>query len=90
MGALAAVTPQDVIWYSINLKTCGSLIPAPEANPISWRDATLGFDKKAISFFMPNQEKWSVTRAEGNATQSQHKVNPLFKCVKKKRHKSKV
>ena len=49
----------------------------------SRRGATLGFDKKAISFFMPNREKWSVTRAEGNPTQSQE-VNALIKRVKKK------
>jgi hypothetical protein len=82
MEALAAVTPQDVVRY-MNLKTFGTLIPAPDANPLSRRGATLGFDKKAISFFMPNREKWSVTRAEGNPTQSQE-VNALIKRVKKK------
>jgi hypothetical protein len=67
----------------MNLKTFGTLIPAPDANPLSRRGATLGFDKKAISFFMPNREKWIVTRAEGNPTQSQE-VNALIKCVKMK------
>jgi hypothetical protein len=43
----------------------------------------LGFDKKAMSYFMPNREKWRVTRAEGNPTQSQE-VNTLIKRVKKK------
>jgi hypothetical protein len=82
MEALAAVTPQDVLRY-MNLKTFGTLSPSPDANPVGRRGATLGFDKKAISFFMPNREKWSVTRSEGNPTQSQE-VNGLIKRVKKK------
>ncbi|KAI2492284.1 hypothetical protein MHU86_22256 [Fragilaria crotonensis] len=80
--ALAAVTPQDVVRY-MNVKTFGTLFPSPDSNPLSRRGATLGFDKKAISFFMPNREKWSVTRSEGNPTQSQD-VNALIKRVKKK------
>ncbi len=48
LEALAAVTPQDEEMY-MNLKTFGVLIPAPDANPLSRRGATLEFDKKAIS-----------------------------------------
>ena len=51
--ALAAVTPQDVVRY-MNMKTYGCLLPSPDANPVARRGATLGFDQKAISFFMPN------------------------------------
>ena len=67
----------------MNLNTFGTVSPAPDANPVSRRGSTLGFDKKAISFFMPNREKWSVTRPEGNPTQSRE-VNGLIKAVKKK------
>jgi hypothetical protein len=30
----------------------------------------LAMDKKAISYFMPNRDMWSVTRTEGNPTRS--------------------
>lgn len=80
--ALAAVTPNDVVRY-MSLLAFGTSSPAPDANPVSRRGSTLHFDKKAISFFMPNREKWSVSRAEGNPTQSQE-VNALIKRVKKK------
>ena len=39
--------------------------------------------KTAISFFMPNQEKWSVARTEGNPTQSKDVID-LLNAVKKK------
>ena len=65
------------------LHAYGTTTPAPDANPVSRRGSTLGFDKKAISFFMPNRERWSVSRSEGNPTQSQE-VNNLIKSVKKK------
>ena len=80
--ALAAVTPGDVVRYMC-LLAYGTTTPAPDANPVSRRGSTLGFDKKAISFFMPNRERWSVSRSEGNPTQSQE-VNNLIKSVKKK------
>jgi hypothetical protein len=79
---LIAVTPGDVVRY-MNLKAFGTQTPAADANPIARRSATLGFDKKAISFFMPNRERWSVTRTEGNPTQAAE-VNALIKRVKKK------
>ncbi|KAI2494041.1 hypothetical protein MHU86_20484 [Fragilaria crotonensis] len=46
-------------------------------------DVSISFDKKAISFWMPNRDKWSVTRTEGNPTQSKD-VLDLLKAVKKK------
>ena len=79
---LAAITPQQVANY-MKMLTFGTEIPAADANPTARRGSTLAFDKKAISFFMPNREKWSVTRSEGNPTQSQE-VNGLIKSVKKK------
>ena len=79
---LIIVTPDDVVKY-LNLKAFGTMTPAPDANPTKSRHATIAFDKKAISFFMPNREKWSVTRTEGNPTQSRE-VNNLLKNVKKK------
>jgi hypothetical protein len=49
--ALAALSLQDVVKY-MNLKTLDTLTPTPDVNPISWRGAMLGFDKKSISFCM--------------------------------------
>ena len=86
--ALAAVSPNDVVRYMC-LLAYGTTTPAPDANPVSRRGSTLHFDKKAISFFMPNREKWSVSRSEGNPTQSQE-VNALIKRVKKRRRENKV
>jgi hypothetical protein len=79
---LAAVTPNDVLRY-LNLKTFGTTEPAGDANPISARASSLAMDKKAISYFMPNRDVWSVTRTEGNPTRSVL-VNALIKRVKKK------
>ena len=79
---LAAITPQQVANY-MKMMTFGSENPAPDANPTGRRSNTLSFVKKALSFFMPNREKWSVTRMEGNPTMSQD-VNDLIKRVKKK------
>ena len=80
---LAAVTPADVVRY-MTFKAFGTEIPAPDADPISARrSATLGFDKKAISFFMPNREKWSETKTEGNPTQAAA-VHALLKRVRNK------
>ena len=39
--------------------------------------------KRQFLFFMPNREKWSVTRTEGNPTQSKDVID-LLKAVKKK------
>lgn len=82
MEVLAAITPNDVLRY-MNLKTFGTTDPPGDANPVSARANTLAVDKKAISFFMPNRDKWSATRMEGNPTQSMQ-VNSLIKRVRKK------
>ena len=82
MEVLAAITPNDVLRY-MNLRTFGTTEPARDANPTSARANTLAMDKKAISFFMPNRDTWSMTRAEGNPTRSAL-VNSLIKRVKKK------
>ena len=75
--------PNDVLWWYLNLKTFRTTEPAGDANPISARANSLAMDKKAISYFMPNRDVWSVTRTEGNPTQSVL-VNALIKHVKKK------
>jgi hypothetical protein len=67
----------------MRLKVYGAEFPSPDANPIATQHATIAFDKKAISFFMPNREKWSVTRTEGNPSQSKDVID-LLKAVKKK------
>jgi hypothetical protein len=81
MEVLAAVTPNDVVNY-MNLRTSyGTTNPDGDANPTSARAHTIAMDKKAISFFMPNREKWSMTQNEGNPTQSAG-VNGPIKRVK--------
>ncbi|KAI2510537.1 hypothetical protein MHU86_3805 [Fragilaria crotonensis] len=82
MEVLAAITPSDVSRY-LNMKAFGTTEPAGDANPISARANSLAMDKKAISFFMPNCDTWSMTRSEGNPTRSAL-VNALIKRVKKK------
>ena len=82
MEVLAAITPNDVLRY-MNLKTFGTEDPPGDANPTGARANSLAVDKKAISFFMPNREKWSAMRMEGNSTQS-IQVNSLIKRVRKK------
>jgi hypothetical protein len=67
----------------MNLKTFGTTDPTGDANPTSARANPLAVDKKAVSFFMPNRDKWSATRMEGNPTQSMQ-VNSLIKRVRKK------
>ncbi|KAI2495779.1 hypothetical protein MHU86_18754 [Fragilaria crotonensis] len=79
---LTAVIPLDVCRY-MRLKAYGSEFPSPDTNPIHSRHSAISFDKKAISFWMPNRDKWSVTRTEGNPTQSKD-VLDLLKAVKKK------
>ena len=82
MEVLAAVTPNDVVKY-LNMKAFGTTEPAGDANPTSARANSLAMDKKAISYFMPNRDVWSMTRSEGNPTRSAL-VNALIKRVKKK------
>jgi hypothetical protein len=65
------------------MKAFGTTELAGDANPISARANSLAMDKKAISYFMPNRDVWSVTRTEGNPTRSAL-VNALIKRVKKK------
>ena len=79
---LTAVIPLDVCRY-LRLKAYGAEFPSPDTNPIHSRHATIAMDKKAISFWMPNRDKWSVTRTEGNPTQSKDVID-LLKAVKKK------
>ena len=79
---LTAVIPSDVCRY-MRLKAYGAEFPSPDKNPIHSRHSAISFDKKAISFWMPNREKWSVTRTEGNPTQSKDVID-LLKAVKKK------
>jgi len=82
MEVLAAITPNDVVRY-MNLKAFGTTEPTRDANPKFARASSLAMDKKAISFFMPNRDVWSVTRMEGNPTRDAQ-VNDLIRCVKKK------
>ena len=69
--------------HVVDLRPYGTENPTPDANSIGRRGSTLAFDKKVILVFMPNRDKWSVTRAEGNPMQSVE-VNGLIKHIKKK------
>jgi hypothetical protein len=80
---LAAVTPNHDVLSYLNMKMFGTTDPTGDANQISARANSLAMDKKAILYFMPNRDVWSVTRTEGNPTQSAL-VNALIKRVKKK------
>ncbi len=74
--------PVDVCRY-LRLKAYGADFPSPETNPIHSRHTTISMDKKAISFWLPNRDKWSVTRTKGNPTQQSKGVIDLLKAVKK-------
>jgi hypothetical protein len=67
----------------MRLQAYGAEFPSPDKNPIHSQHSAILFDKKAISFWMPNREKWSVTRTKGNPTQSKDVID-LLKAVKKK------
>jgi hypothetical protein len=83
MEVLAAMTPNDVLRY-MNLKTFRTTLSPGNANPTSARANTLEVNKRAISFFMPNRDKRSATRMEGNPTHQSMQVNSLIKRVRKK------
>jgi hypothetical protein len=77
-----AVIPLDVCRY-LSLKAYGAEFPSPDMNPICSQHNTIAMDKKVISFWTPNRDMWSVTRTEGNPTQSKDVID-LLKAVKKK------
>ena len=74
---------QSHIVRYMSLKTYGVEVPTEDQRPTDRRSSGLDFVKKAISFFMPNQNvKWNVESETGNPTMSVA-VNALIKRVKK-------
>ena len=79
---LLEIRPSHVFRYMC-LLTYNTEQPDDDARPIGRRSSGLDFVKKAISFFMPNQNaKWNVESQSGNPTMSVA-VNNLIKRVKK-------
>ena len=80
---LLQITPQMLLEW-MNFRTFGTIMPAVDANPISARSSSLGYWKKAISFFHPNQLiAWSEGQKEGNPTQSVEINNPIAESPNK-------
>ena len=79
---LLEIRPNHVVRY-MRLKAYGTEQPGADDRPIHRRASGLEFIKKAISFFMPNQNaKWNVEHESGNPTMSVA-VNQLIKAIKK-------
>jgi hypothetical protein len=78
---LLSITPTDIKRY-FQLKAYGMEEPGPNDNPTECRSSTLQQIKKALSFFMPNQQAWVVEMAVGNPTKSKE-VNQVITSVKR-------
>ena len=79
---LLEIRPSHLVRY-MSLLAFGEEFPDDNARPIHRRSSGLEFVKKAVSFFMPNQNvKWNVETQSGNPTMSVA-VNGLIKNIKK-------
>ena len=79
---LLEIKPNHIVRY-MSLKAYGVEVPGEDDRPTNRRASGLEFVKKAISFFMPNQNaKWNVETQSGNPTMSVA-VNQLIKRIKK-------
>ena len=79
---LSHLTPSDLMRW-MNKKVYGVEEPLLDARP-AVRAGTIGFWKKAISYFMPNRLlQWNEISNVGNPTKSAE-VNDLVKRVTKK------
>ena len=79
---LLEIRPSHIVRY-MSLLAYGSEEPGDNDRPTRRRSSGLDFVKKAISFFMPNQNvKWNVESQTGNPTMSVA-VNNLIKRIKK-------
>jgi len=80
---LRAIAPLDIYRYMC-LRAYGNADPRPEDLPTKVRASMLEYDKKAISYFMPNRRrKWDENSQTGNPTCS-NLVNTIFNVIKKK------
>ena len=79
---LLEIRPTHIVRYMC-LLAFGNEHPGDDDKPLHRRSSGLDFVKKAISFFMPNQNvKWNVESQTGNPTQSVA-VNQVIKRIKK-------
>lgn len=78
---LLSITPNDISRY-FKVKAYGKEDPGPEDHPTECRSSTLQQIKKALSFFMPNQQAWVVQMAVGNPTKAKE-VNQVIASVKR-------
>ena len=79
---LLAIRPHQIVRY-MSLLAYGTEVPTPDMGPVHRRSSGLEVLKKALSFFMPNQNaKWNVESETGNPTMSVA-VNALIKRIKK-------
>ena len=62
-------------------KAYGTEDPGQDDQPIK-RSSSLGYWKKALSYFFNTTQKWNEVAQTGNPTQSK-KVNTLIKVVKR-------
>jgi hypothetical protein len=79
---LLQLTPHDICCY-FNIKAFGTLNLGDDCVPKFGRSSSLMYDKKSISFFMPNKlTPWNIDSASGNPTKS-IEVNEIVKRVQK-------
>ena len=79
---LLTIRPSHIVRY-MNLLSYGDENPGEGAQPLNRRSTGMEVVKKAISYFMPNQNaKWNVEHEYGNPTMSVA-VNNVIKAIKK-------
>ena len=79
---LSTLTPEEIYAFMAQ-KVFGMPNPVSGQDlPTVGRSSSIEFDKKAISYFMPNKWPWDEQEKKGNPTRSA-KVNKLIANVKK-------
>ena len=79
---LLEIRPSHIVRY-MSLLAYGMETPEDNSRPTHRRSSGMEFQKKALSFFMPNQNaKWNVESSTGNPTMSVA-VNALIKRIRK-------
>eukprot|EP00977_Amphora_coffeiformis_P002634 scaffold505_cov179-Amphora_coffeaeformis.AAC.3 len=80
---LLQLTLDNIVQY-FKFKVYGSANPGPNDNPTQGCSSSLYYDKKAISFFIPNKHiPWNDISKTGNPIRS-IQVNEMIKAVQKK------
>jgi hypothetical protein len=79
---LLAITPDAIARYFKKL-AYGTPMPGPNDTPTHYRSSNLEQNKKAISFYMPNNHSsWDVHSGSGNPSKLVP-VNDVFNTVRK-------